>query len=249
MEENMNRFSAPKRPAAHAEQSLITVILDGTYSPGSVLPGEREMSQQLGITRPTLRETLQRMERDGWITIRHGKYTVVNDYWNDGGLGVLNGLFRYGKKLPENFVTNLLEIRMNVAPYYTRSAVERAPEVINDYLAEARDLEDTAEELASFDWMLHKTLAQNSGNPLYTLILNGFTEFYQNMAQIYFSTAGARKRSFCFYKDLLRTVKHHNPDAAEKISREMMKESIAIWQRTEGQFKSHLEAKSAQGGR
>jgi GntR family negative regulator for fad regulon and positive regulator of fabA len=138
---------------------------------------------------------------------------------------------------------------MNVAPYYTRSAVERAPEVINDYLAEARDLEDTAEELASFDWMLHKTLAQNSGNPLYTLILNGFTEFYQNMAQIYFSAADARKRSFCFYKDLLRTVKHHNPDAAEKISRAMMKESIDIWQKTEKQFKSNLEAKSAQGGR
>ncbi len=245
----MNRFSAPKRPAAHAEQSLITVILDGTYSPGSVLPGEREMSQQLGITRPTLRETLQRMERDGWIIIRHGKYTVVNDYWHEGGLGVLNGLFRYGKKLPENFVANLLEIRMNVAPHYTRSAVERAPEVIGDYLTGAKDLEDTAAALASFDWMLHKTLALNSGNPLYTLILNGFTEFYQNMARIYFSAAEARKRSLCFYKDLLGTVKHRNPDAAEKISRVMMKESITIWLRTERQFKSHLEAKSAQGGR
>jgi GntR family negative regulator for fad regulon and positive regulator of fabA len=245
----MNRFSAPKRPAAHAEQSLITVILDGTYLPGSVLPGERELSQQLGITRPTLRETLQRMERDGWITIRHGKYTVVNDYWHDGGLGVLNGLFRYGKKLPENFVTNLLEIRMNVAPYYTRNAVEHAPEVINDYLAGAKDIEDTAEALASFDWMLHKTLALNSGNPLYTLILNGFTEFYQNMARHYFSTAEARERSLCFYKDLIRTVKQRNPEAAEKISRAMMKESIDIWQKTEKQFKSNLEAKSTQGGR
>jgi GntR family negative regulator for fad regulon and positive regulator of fabA len=249
MEAYMNRFPTPKRPAAHAEQSLITVILDGTYSPGSVLPGERELSQQLGITRPTLRETLQRMERDGWITIRHGKYTVVNDYWHDGGLGVLNGLFRYGKKLPENFVTHLLEVRMNVAPYYTRSAVERAPEVIKDYLAGAKEIEDTAEALASFDWRLHKTLALNSSNPLYTLILNGFTEFYQNMAQIYFSIAEARDRSFCFYNDLITTVKRRNPDAAERISRIMMKDSIAIWQKTERQLKSRLEVKSAQGGR
>jgi len=244
----MNRWSAPKKPAAHAEQSLITVILDGTYSPGSVLPGERELSQQLGITRPTLRETLQRMERDGWITIRHGKYTVVNDYWRDGGLGVLNGLFRYGNKLPENFVTNLLEIRMNVAPYYTRSAVEHAPEVINDYLAGAKNIEDTAEAWASFDWMLHKTLALNSGNPIYALILNGFAEFYQNMAQIYFSTIEARDRSLCFYNDLIRTVKRRNLDAAEKISRIMMKDSIAIWQKTEQQFKSFFEARSGQGG-
>lgn len=245
----MNRFSAPKKPAAHAEQALITVILDGTYSPGSVLPAERELSQQLGITRPTLRETLQRMERDGWITIRHGKYTVVNDYWHDGGLGVLNGLFRYGKKLPADFVTHLLEIRVNVAPIYTKSAVERAPEMIENYLAGAKDIENSAESLASFDWMLHKTLTMNSSNPLYTLILNGFAEFYRNMAQIYFSTTEARDRSFCFYKDLLRTVKRRNPVAAEKISRIMMKESIAIWQRTERQFKSLFAAKNGQGGR
>ena len=121
--------------------------------------------------------------------------------------------------------------------------------MIKDYLAGAKDIEDTAEALASFDWMLHKTLTMNSSNPLYTLILNGFAEFYQNMAQIYFSTAEARDRSFCFYKDLIRTVKRRNPDAAEKISRIMMKESIAIWQKTERQFKSLFEAKSEQGGR
>jgi DNA-binding FadR family transcriptional regulator len=69
------------------------------------------------------------------------------------------------------------------------------------------------------------------------------------MAQIYFSTAEARDRSLCFYKDLIRTVKRRNPDAAEKISRIMMKDSIAIWQKTERQFKSIFEAKSAQGGR
>jgi DNA-binding FadR family transcriptional regulator len=67
------------------------------------------------------------------------------------------------------------------------------------------------------------------------------------MARIYFSATEARKRSLRFYKDLLGTVKHRNPEAAEKISRAMMKESIDIWQKTEKQFKSNLEAKSAQG--
>jgi DNA-binding FadR family transcriptional regulator len=69
------------------------------------------------------------------------------------------------------------------------------------------------------------------------------------MARHYFSTAEARERSLCFYKDLIRTVKQRNPEAAEKISRAMMKESIDIWQKTEKQFKSNLEAKSTQGGR
>ena len=88
----MPNWSAPQRPAAHAEQSLVSAILDGTYPPGSTLPGERELARQLGVTRPTLRETLQRLECEGWMTIRQGKSTRVNDIWREGGLTVLSAL-------------------------------------------------------------------------------------------------------------------------------------------------------------
>ena len=57
-------WEAPKRPVEHAEDHLITAILDGTFPPGSTLPGERELSAQLGVTRPTLREVLRRLEGD-----------------------------------------------------------------------------------------------------------------------------------------------------------------------------------------
>jgi GntR family transcriptional regulator, negative regulator for fad regulon and positive regulator of fabA len=68
------------RPREYAEHRLITAILDGTYPPETALPAERAMAETLGITRPTLRETLQRLSREGWIRIRHGKSSVVNDY-------------------------------------------------------------------------------------------------------------------------------------------------------------------------
>jgi GntR family transcriptional regulator, negative regulator for fad regulon and positive regulator of fabA len=50
----------PQRPALYAEQALVTDILNGTFPPGSNLPAERELSIQLGVTRPTLREALRR---------------------------------------------------------------------------------------------------------------------------------------------------------------------------------------------
>jgi GntR family transcriptional regulator, negative regulator for fad regulon and positive regulator of fabA len=56
------------------------------------------------VTRPTLRETLQRLERDGWVEIHQGKPTRVRDYWKEGSLGVLNTLARHPDHLPDNFI-------------------------------------------------------------------------------------------------------------------------------------------------
>ena len=75
----MNSRIIPVRPNERAEQWLVTAILDGDLPPGSTLPAERTLATQLGVTRPTLREAIQRLARDGWLTIAHGKPTVVND--------------------------------------------------------------------------------------------------------------------------------------------------------------------------
>ncbi|MDZ7904090.1 MAG: GntR family transcriptional regulator [Rheinheimera sp.] len=45
------------------------------------MPAERELSELIGVTRTTLREVLQRLARDGWKTIQHGKPTKVKNFW------------------------------------------------------------------------------------------------------------------------------------------------------------------------
>ncbi|NLC12537.1 MAG: GntR family transcriptional regulator, partial [Chloroflexi bacterium] len=53
----------PQKPTDLAEKQLLAAILDGSFPIGSLLPPERELAQSLGITRPTLREALQRLAR------------------------------------------------------------------------------------------------------------------------------------------------------------------------------------------
>lgn len=229
----MPNWSAPKRPAAHAEEALLNAIMDGTYPPGSTLPGERDLAAQLGVTRPTLRETLQRLACEGWLTIQQGKPTLVNDFWQAGGLGVLGTLVRYSRRLPPDFVPNLLEVRLALAPAYTRAAVARDPEAMAALLARHSALEDTPQALAAYDWDLHHRLTLASGNPVYTLILNGFADFYVEMAARYFVAPEARAASRAFYRALLAAARQADPPAAERITREVMEESIAFWQRTQ----------------
>jgi len=225
----MDNWSAPQRPAAYAEQALVTAILDGSYPPGSTLPGERDLAAQLGVTRPTLRETLQRLACDGWLTIQQGKPTEVRDYWREGGLGVLDALVRYGQQLPPDFIPNLLHVRLAMAPAYTHAAVERAAATVTACLADQASLDDAPEAFAAFDWTLHHTLTVASGNPVYTLILNGFVGFYEEMACLYFARPEARASSLAFYAALLDAAQRADADAAELITRSVMEESIQLW--------------------
>ncbi len=228
----MTYHSAPQRPAAYAEEVLMTAILDGTYPPGTTLPGERDLAAQLGVTRPTLRETLQRLDCDGWLTIRHGKATRVNDFWREGGLNVLGALVRYSRQLPPEFVPNLLEVRLALAPAYCRSAVARSPAAVVDYLAYYAGLDDEPAALAAFDWTLHYNLTVACGNPVYTLILNGFAGFYEDMARVYFARDEARTSSRAWYAALLGAARQQDSAAAEQATREAMQESIDLWRQS-----------------
>jgi GntR family negative regulator for fad regulon and positive regulator of fabA len=171
---------------------------------------------------------------DGWLTIRQGKATRVNDIWREGGLNVLGALVRYSKQLPAGFVPNLLEVRLALAPAYSCSAVERSPAAVVDYLANYVGLDDEPAALAAFDWTLHYNLTVASGNPVYTLILNGFAGFYEDMARAYFAQASARASSRVWYASLLDAARQRAPDAAEEVTREAMQESINLWQRSGG---------------
>jgi GntR family transcriptional regulator, negative regulator for fad regulon and positive regulator of fabA len=233
-EEYMTDWSPPKRPAAYAERSLILAILNEDFPPGSILPSERELAMMLGVTRPTLRETLQRLGRDGWLSIQQGKSTRVNDYWKEGGLNVLNALVQYSNKLPSDFILNLLHVRLALAPAYTRQAFENSLDQVSDFLREYISIRDLPEDYAYFDWRLHYTLTIASGNPIYTLILNGFAGFYEQMACMYFMQENARKASWEFYRSLYEAGKQNDAISAENITRSMMTKSIKLWESRSG---------------
>ena len=225
------------RPAQYVEKSLVTAILDGTYSTGTSLPNERRLAEQMGVTRPTLREILRHLAGEGWITIHHGKPTVVNDYWREGGLSLLSTLSKYADYLPDGFTTHLLEVRLTMLPPMARRAVTFRPKVILDFLDKARNLAENTRIYSDYDWKLQVLMARNSNNPVFSLILNDFFSIFTSMALTYFSAKKARQASRTYYRDLARTI-DNNPGAVEAIVERAMEQSISIWQ----------EVRSSSGG-
>ena len=217
------------RPTQYVEKTLVTAILDGTYPTNTALPNERKLAEQIGVTRPTLRETLQRLAAEGWIIIHHGKPTVVNDYWQEGGLSLLSTLAKYGDYLPNGFITHLLEVRLTMLPPVAGRAAKYHPEIIIDCLAETRKLHEDAKTFSDFDWKLQMLMARNSCNPVFPLILNDFSSIFSAMAMRYFRQETARRASRAYYRELAQAIEN-GTKAVENVVKKAMRQSIAIWQ-------------------
>ena len=228
----MNKWNPIQKPAEVAEKRLLDAILSGHFAVNSYLPGERDLAAQIGVTRPTLREAMQRLARDGWLDIQQGKPTRVRDYWQEGNMGVLSMLAQIPSQHTPDFVAHLLEIRVLRAPTYTRQAMEQASSEIAALLSKYADLEETSAAFASADWELHFLLTQRAPNPIFRLLLNSFQTLYQVMGEHYFASAENRKRSRAYYAELLNYAKKGAYLKAETLTREVMEESLTLWKKS-----------------
>lgn len=60
------------------DEILLERIRDGSYSPGSRIPSESELSDELGVSRATVRTALAKLAANGMILRKQGNGTFVN---------------------------------------------------------------------------------------------------------------------------------------------------------------------------
>ena len=216
-------------PAGFAEEYLIESIWNNRFPPGSILPAERELSELIGVTRTTLREVLQRLARDGWLTIQHGKPTKVNNFWETSGLNILETLARLDHDSVPQLIDNLLSVRTNISSIFIRRAIHVYPDQAQAVLETASQVEDHAEAYTELDYSIFRGLAFASGNPIYGLILNGLKGLYTRVGRYYFSNPEARQLAQNFYRRLLQICHAKDYEQVVDCVRDYGRQSGEIW--------------------
>ena len=227
-------------PAGFAEEYIIESIWNNRFPPGSILPAERELSELIGVTRTTLREVLQRLARDGWLTIQHGKPTKVNNFWETSSLNILETLARLDHDSVPQLIDNLLAVRTNIASIFIRAAFRHDPQKAQEILATVMNVEDHAEAYTTMDYNIFRGLAFASGNPIYGLILNGLKGLYTRVGRYYFSNSDARKLASNFYNRLSVLCESKSYDDVTDCLRTYGKESGAIWHAMQSTIPNNL---------
>jgi GntR family transcriptional regulator, negative regulator for fad regulon and positive regulator of fabA len=215
-------------PAQFAEIEIIKSILSGKFAIGQALMPERELAVVLGITRPTLREVLQRLSSDGWITIKHGRPTIVNDYINKGGLSVLKQFVHFSEFASRKLVVDWLEFRVLIFPYLAQKAVDTNTEEINKFLEGAPNELSEASDFSKYDWELQLLLIRLSDNVIAKMLYNDLSDNYLKQAAVYFATSEGRKMSMRFYNSLKECISN-DPSMTLTIVKIAMEESLLHW--------------------
>ncbi|MCP3942007.1 MAG: GntR family transcriptional regulator [Desulfobacteraceae bacterium] len=218
----------PLKPAEFAENQLLEAILDNTYGPGETLPAERLLAGTLGVTRPTLREALQRLAREGWVTIIHGRPTRVNDYLCSGGLGVLNTLSRFNDCLSPDMIAHLLEARTLIFPGVAQKAAVTDSKAILAYLDIPIALDVDTKLFALHDWGLQMLMVEITANPVLKMMFNDFAPVYHRLGQLYFTKKKAREMSLEYY-GALGVVIREKVGAVHGLVQKTMVRSQRFW--------------------
>ncbi len=217
-------------PAGFAEEYIVESIWSGRFPPGTILPAERELSELIGVTRTTLREVLQRLARDGWLTIQHGKPTKVNNYWETCGLNILQTLARLDQDGISELVDHLLAARTNVSAVFIRGAIKNDPQSVINILSGYKDIPEDGAAFALYDYQITHDLAFASGNKVFVLMMNGFRGFYSRIGGYYFSSQKSRDLARNYYKKLLELAQKGEFGGVPHAVREYGIESGKIWQ-------------------
>lgn len=216
-------------PAGFAEEYIVESIWSKRFPPGTILPAERELSELIGVTRTTLREVLQRLARDGWLTIQHGKPTKVNDFWETSGLNILETLARLDQEGISDLVDDLLAARTSVSAVFIRAAIKNNPEKVLEALAAYKDLPDDGQAYAEFDYRLTHELAFASGNRIFVLMINGFRGLYSRIGSYYFSNEKSRELARDYYSSLQSLAESGNFEDVQNMLRDYGMESGKVW--------------------
>lgn len=162
----------PFRPIEHdraadpVARRIEDLILDGVLRSGDRLPGERELAQRLGVSRPVLREALKRLEEQGLLAGRPGEGTFVADLIRPAFAPALAALLSRDDRAGRD----TLEFRRAFEGWTAETAARRATaddramiERLGAAMRTAHAAVDEARE-AELDVMLHMTIAEAAHN-------------------------------------------------------------------------------------
>jgi GntR family transcriptional repressor for pyruvate dehydrogenase complex len=212
----------PIRPLALKERvirQLTRLIEEGVIKPGDRLPSERELSEELHVSRGTVREAVQFLQTLGLLEIRHGSGTFVR-VAGDGS--DLRDEWRQWTIRHAARVHDLLEIRTALEPFAAELAAQRADTEQLSAMEDALDLMQPAvaspdvAALVQADIAFHHALCAASGNAALSEFSDALGEQLIQERGAIWNLPGRPERSLLEHRAIYDAVHARDPQAARQ---------------------------------
>lgn len=204
-------------------ERLEGMILEGSLEPGQKIPTERDLAVQFSVSRPSVREALNKMDAKGLVVRRQGGGTFVA---KELGMAFVDPLMDLFQNHPE-FNYDLLEFRHAMeevsAHYAALRATDADHQMIRRHYDEWLDGHNQrlgAQQEAELDWRFHLSIAEASHNVVLLHSMRALFNLFKqtittNLSYLY--TEEGRREEICKQHEALKdAVINRDPTASSQ---------------------------------
>jgi len=234
----------PKRISDQVFDQLKDLIFRRYFKPGEKLLPERELALSLGVSRPTIREALNKLVSTGLIEHRQGRGTFVRLPAENASQNLLAAVVNgYDMGLVE-----LLEVRLGLECNAVSLAARRATE--EDFRELQNSLREMTAEISSgglgssADISFHMAIAFAAKNTVHVHIMKSLYDLVffgiKESLQLLYSEPGNLNIMIQQHTDIFNAIRSRDPDAAyENMRRHITFVSDFFRERNLGHPKCH----------
>jgi GntR family transcriptional repressor for pyruvate dehydrogenase complex len=201
-------------------------ILEGSLKPGDRLPSERDLALEFGVSRPSLREAIQKLAAKGLLTTRHGGGSHVTDqleaHFVDPWKDMLNG--------HPMLHHDLLEFRQMLESQAAALAADRATDADIarlDVVFAALDAQYEGNDLPACidaDVAFHQAVAEAAHNVLIGHLTASLMRVIHGHVSSNLDHLRARPQRWEKLRDqhraIWQAIRQHQPEAAAQAARQ-----------------------------
>lgn len=212
------------RTADEAVRQIEGLILEGVLRDGDRLPGERELSERMDISRPILRSALKELEARGLLVTRRGGGTQVANVVGEVFAEPMRALIATHPKATADYLEYRREIEAVAAEMAARRATEADRALLADIVARmerAHAQGDFAAEV-DIDVEFHHAVGECAHN---FILLHTLRSCYRLLKEgVFYSRArvyelpGAREALLAQHKAIHAAIRDGDPTAARRAS-------------------------------
>lgn len=144
--------------------------------PGSRLPSETTISTTLGVSRPVVREAMRTLAATGLVEMAVGKRATIVPV--DGGMmsRVISNALLIGQANEKDILELRRGVEIAMVVLAAQHRTDQQAAELEAIVAEMRRRIDDGDHYLALDLKLHVTLADATGNPLYSLLIDALRQ-------------------------------------------------------------------------
>ncbi|MEV1026630.1 FadR/GntR family transcriptional regulator [Streptomyces sp. NPDC050264] len=199
-------------------QKLEALIVSGEYAVGAKLPNEKDLAEQFGVGRSSMREAVRTLQAAGFLRTAHGVGVfVVTD--KPQAVGGIDQALVGGISMSDLFETRMA-IEGKAAELAARRLTDHHAELLQSIVA-AADIPDISDpDFVALDGRFHRQVAEASGNPLLLHMWELIAPQFEQYSLRVIGMPGRLRRAHADHCGIVDALLDRDPEKAARLAHE-----------------------------